>query len=137
MKYTPLNKFPEYDENPSLPFAINFISPRTVRIRFSSRSVPFDEKPSLMLAGELPKDNSWKISESEKQISYKNESGEVRIIKNPWHIEFYDNTGKLLTRTQNISDTKTYSVPIPFSFKNLTISYRLGCKLSLRIKDWQ
>src|SRR6185503_5656047 len=30
----------EYDQDPTLPFAISFVSPRTIRLRFSTRAVP-------------------------------------------------------------------------------------------------
>jgi alpha-D-xyloside xylohydrolase len=106
----------EYDENPSLPFSISFITPRTIRLRFNSRAAQFENQPSLMLVGEPPKDNSWKTEENEKEIIYTSAFGKVRIIKNPWHIEFYDQTGRLLTRTQNIGDPHTYLSPTPFSF---------------------
>ncbi|MEZ5424869.1 MAG: glycoside hydrolase family 31 protein [Pyrinomonadaceae bacterium] len=107
----------EYDENPSLPFSVSFISPRTVRLRFRSRPGNFDRGDSLMLAdGQPSKDASWKASESENDIVYTGRFGKVRIVKNPWHIEFYDQAGKLLTGTQNIGDPHTYLTPIPFSF---------------------
>src|ERR1044071_2972764 len=41
----------EYDQDPTLPFAVTFVSPRTVRLRFSSRSVPLSDGQSLMLTG--------------------------------------------------------------------------------------
>ena len=41
----------EYDENPSLPFSISFVSPRTIRLRFNARQIPIENKPSLMLGG--------------------------------------------------------------------------------------
>ena len=106
----------EYDENPALPFSISFISPRTVRLRFNSREAAFDKNPSLMLVGEPPRDGSWKVEQNEREIVYSSASGQVRIIKNPWHLEFYDASGKLLTRTQNIGDPHTYLTPVPFSF---------------------
>ena len=106
----------EYDENPSLPFSISFVTPRTIRLRFNSRNAPFENKPSLMLDGELPKDNSWKIAQNDKQIVYTSQFGKVVITKNPWHIEFYDADGKLLTRTENINDPHTYIGTTPFSF---------------------
>src|SRR5215213_4577161 len=58
----------EYDENPALPFSISFTSPRTVRLRFNSRAASFDDKPSLMLVGEVPRDNSWKATQTDGQI---------------------------------------------------------------------
>ena len=33
----------EYDQDPTLPFAISFVSPRTVRLRLSTRAVPFTD----------------------------------------------------------------------------------------------
>ena len=106
----------EYDENPSLPFSISFVDSRTIRLRFNSRAADFDKNPTLMLDSEPKKDNSWKVSSGENEIVYTSACGKVKIIKNPWHIEFYDAQGKLLTRTQNINDPHTYLTPIPFSF---------------------
>lgn len=106
----------EYDENPALPFSISFVDSRTIRLRFNSRANGFDDGNSLMLDGIPKKDNSWKVSNSENEIVYTSEFGKVKIIKNPWHIEFYDTSGKILTRTQNIGDPHTYLSPIPFSF---------------------
>src|SRR5215471_11213361 len=61
------NEFPgtEYDRDPALPFSLTFVSPRTVRLRCSARNVPFadDSKAgsqSLMMAGPVPNDKSWK-----------------------------------------------------------------------------
>jgi alpha-D-xyloside xylohydrolase len=106
----------EYDENPLLPFSISFITPRTVRLRFNSRAVLFEDKNSLMLVGQVPQDNSWKVEQNEKEIIYTSAFGKVRIVKNPWHIEFYDSTGKLLTRTQNLGDPHSFLTATPFSF---------------------
>ena len=106
----------EYDENPALPFSISFITPRTIRLRFNSRAGALENKPSLMLDGEPAKDNSWKAAENEQEIIYTSAYGKVRIVKNPWHIEFYDAGGKLLTRTQNIGDPRSFLAATPFSF---------------------
>ncbi len=106
----------EYDENPALPFSITFISPRAVRLRFTTREQPLRDEPSIMLDGSPRKDNSWKVEQTDKAVIYKSAYGEVRLIKEPWHIEIYDNTGRLLTRTQNLNDPHTYYNPLPFSF---------------------
>src|SRR5689334_14132742 len=103
----------EYDQDPSLPFAISFVSPRTIRLRFSTRAVPLSEGQSLMLAGPVPKDTSWRVEQNERQIVYTGAHGRVRLIKQPWHIEIYDQRGHLLTRTQNIGDPATFITPIP------------------------
>src|SRR5690606_17793623 len=103
------NEFPgtEYDRDPILPFAISFVSPRTVRLRFSTRDVPIEDlrdEPSLMLAGPVPSDDSWQVTEEEGAYRFRSEYGEVRLIIDPWHIEFYDADGRLLTRTQTLGD---------------------------------
>jgi alpha-D-xyloside xylohydrolase len=112
------NDFPatEYDETPSLPFAISFVSPRTVRLRIATRSIPFSDAPSLMLVSAPPRDNSWKAEQSDKAITYTSAYGRVRLVKDPWRIEFLDKSGRLLTRTQNQREAKSYAAPVPFSF---------------------
>jgi alpha-D-xyloside xylohydrolase len=107
----------EYDENPALPFSITFVSPRTIRLRFTTHGTQLQrDEPSLMLVGTPPRDNSWKVEQTDNAITYTSAYGQVRLIKQPWHIEIYDNTGRLLTRTENINDPHTYFTPIPFSF---------------------
>ncbi len=106
----------EYDENPALPFSISFVSPHTVRLRFTARAEPIADVPSLMLAGAPAKDTSWKVEENDKSVTYTSAYGRVRIIKEPWHIEFYDSNGRLLTRTQNLGDPGSFTPLIPFSF---------------------
>ncbi|HEX7296238.1 MAG TPA: TIM-barrel domain-containing protein, partial [Pyrinomonadaceae bacterium] len=106
----------EYDQDPSLPFSVTFVSPRTVRLRFSTRAVGLAESASMMLAGPVPVDTSWRVAQNDQEITYTGPHGRVRIIKQPWHIEIYDERGRLLTRTQNIGDPATFITPIPFSF---------------------
>jgi len=106
----------EYDQDPALPFSISFVTPRTVRLRFNSRDAPFNDEPSLILAGEPPIDHTWKSDQNDKVITYTSAFGTVRIVRDPWHIEIYDQTGRLLTRTQNIGDPHSFLASTPFSF---------------------
>jgi alpha-D-xyloside xylohydrolase len=106
----------EYDENPALPFSLTFISPRTIRLRLTTRDAPLGNEPSLMLTGTPARDNSWKVQQTADAFIYTSAYGQVRLIKQPWHVEIYDNTGRLLTRTQNINDPHTYFASVPFSF---------------------
>ncbi len=124
----------EYDQNPVLPFSITFVSPRTIRLRMSTRAVPLNDGQSMMLAGPVPSDNSWKMEQTNDRITYKSAFGEVRIIKQPWHVEFYDKAGKLLTRTQNINDPATFIAPIPFSFvrRSSDLSRRIAATFQLQ-----
>jgi alpha-D-xyloside xylohydrolase len=106
----------EYDQDPALPFSISFITPRTIRLRINARDTAMDMGPSLMLAGEPSTDHSWKTVQTDEAITYTSAFGQVRIIKDPWHIEIYGQNGKLLTRTQNIGDPHTFLSSTPFSF---------------------
>ncbi|MFL6208540.1 MAG: TIM-barrel domain-containing protein [Pyrinomonadaceae bacterium] len=106
----------EYDQDPQLPFSITFVSPRTVRLRFSTHAGTLTDMPSLMLAGPVPSDKSWRVEQTAEAVTWTSAYGRVRLVKEPWHIEFYDQTGRLLTRTQNMGDPATYFTPIPFSF---------------------
>src|SRR3954464_1634239 len=56
------NEFPanEYATNPTLPFSIEFISPKTFRVRLTSGPQIHKNREELMLAGPVPSDNSWK-----------------------------------------------------------------------------
>jgi alpha-D-xyloside xylohydrolase len=62
LESTPANEFPDnqYVANPTLPFSIDFVSPRTVRIRMTSGPQVHPPQDELMLAGNVPKDDSWK-----------------------------------------------------------------------------
>ncbi|HEY0379807.1 MAG TPA: TIM-barrel domain-containing protein [Pyrinomonadaceae bacterium] len=106
----------EYDQDPVLPFSITFVSPRTVRLRFNTRNAPLGDGTSLMLAGPVPRDASWRVEQTARDVTYTSAYGRVRLVKDPWHVEFYDNQGRLLTRTQAVGDPATYFTPVPFSF---------------------
>jgi alpha-D-xyloside xylohydrolase len=114
------SEFPatEYDQDPVLPFSIAFVSPRTIRLRVSTRAVPLidADSQSLMLAGPVPKDSSWRVEQNDREIVYTGTQGRVRINKQPWRVEIYDQRGRLLTRTQNFGEPGTFFPTIPFSF---------------------
>ncbi len=115
------NEFPgtEYDRDPVLPFEITFVSPRTIRLRFFTRALPPSARldtDSLMLAGPVPRDRSWAVTSGDSVVRWRSAYGEVRLIRSPWHIEFYDAAGRLLTRTQTLNDPNSYQPFTPFSF---------------------
>jgi alpha-D-xyloside xylohydrolase len=121
------NEFPEneYEANPVLPFSLEFVSPNTVRIRAITGLVAKPETDSLMLVGgKAPKDNSWKYSKIEGGHRYTSACGSVTIVENPWHIEFRDIKGRLLTKTNHKSDNNSTFTPIlPFSFVRRASDY--------------
>lgn len=122
----PGNEFPgpEYAENPVLPFSIEFISPKSVRIRANTGTITRKDEPSLMLVKEPTRDNSWQYTKIAGGHQYKSAFGTVTITENPWGIEFRDKTGKLLTKTRGFADNKTsYTASMPFCFVRRAADY--------------
>ena len=79
----------EYDRDPSLPFEVSFVSPRSLRLRFSTRELPaavMQGEPSVMLAGPVPTDRSWQVQSTDSAVTYTSAFGRVRIVRNPWDV---------------------------------------------------
>ncbi len=113
------NEFPEdqYTVNPTLPFSLDFISPRTVRIRMTSGPQVHPPQEELMLSGPAPTDHSWKYEKVEGGYRYTSAAGSVTILEDPFHIEIRDAEGRLLTKTDHSADNSTSFTPVlPFSF---------------------
>lgn len=120
------NEFPdtEYAANPTLPFSIQFVSPRTIRLRITSGPQFHKPREELMLDGPVPTDHSWKYGRVPGGYRYTGPFGSVTIMENPWHIEIRDATGRLLTQTDHASDNATTFTPIlPFSFVRRSSDY--------------
>ena len=114
-----MRDFPEtgYINDPDLKIKVDFISPRTVRVRMLTSPIPPKEVEEVMLAGEPAKDNSWKVSENADEIVYTSAEGSLTIQKNPWRIVLKDATGKVLTQTRTMGDNDVTQVKIkPFGF---------------------
>jgi alpha-D-xyloside xylohydrolase len=106
----------EYDAAPRTPFQLDFVSPRTVRVRFNTSSDPIRDKPSLMLNGPVPKDGSWKVEQTAQAVIYRSAYGSVTVIRAPFAIEFRDASGKLLTTTQNKAELSSFAAPLGLTF---------------------
>lgn len=124
----PANEFPatEYEASPELPFQIQFVSDRTLRIKMSSGPQFHPEKKSLMLVdGEAENHpEAWKYSKIEGGYRYTSLHGAIEILTNPWHLKIYDEKGKLLTSTLHNSDVQnTYTPVLPFSFVRRNSDY--------------
>jgi len=107
-----------YENNPAFKFKLDFITPRSFRIRMLTTPVEPKEEASVMLAGELPKDNSWKITRNDTtMVTYKSAFGSISIERRPWRIVIKDAQGKLLTQTQRLRDNDSTQIKIlPFNF---------------------
>lgn len=109
--------FTAYENDPDLKFSVDFISPRTVRIRMLSTPVEPKPAPSVMLAGELGSDTSWQPAETADRITYTSPYGTLQIEKNPWRIVLKDPSGRILSRTAAWGDADSTQVKYtPFSF---------------------
>ena len=111
--------FPEtaYDNNPRLNFSVDFVTPRTLRIRMVTSSAAPADAPSLMLAGAPGKDTSWKYTALKGAHQYKSAFGCIVIEENPWRISFYDAAGRRLTDTWRWCDNDSTQVKsLPFNF---------------------
>jgi alpha-D-xyloside xylohydrolase len=120
------NEFPEneYAANPELPFSIEFISPRTLRIRMTSGPQVHPPQPELMFAGPVPHDDSWQYSKTDGGYRYASAFGSITIRENPFHLEIRDASGKLLTKTDHADDNKSSFTPVlPFSFVRRAVDY--------------
>ncbi|HVM59768.1 MAG TPA: TIM-barrel domain-containing protein [Verrucomicrobiae bacterium] len=120
------NEFPanEYEANPALPFSVEFVSPRTVRIRVASGPQFAKQTDALMLAAPVPKDDAWQYAAVPGGHRYASPFGSVTVLENPWHLEIRDVAGKLLTRTDHTSDNGTSFTPIlPFGFVRRASDY--------------
>ena len=105
---------PEYDNDPNLPFKIDFVGPRTVRVRVYTSPVIIDEVPSLMLAeGQPAKGESWAYSKVGAEHRWTGPYGSIAIAENPFRIILYDADGRELTDTRTLSDNDSTQVPTP------------------------
>lgn len=106
-----------YVNDPNLKFTIEFITPRTARIKVLTTIVEPKKSESVMLVKEPGKDNSWKVSESADNIVYSSSYGTIQINKNPWRIVLKDKSGRVLSQTATLSDADSTQVKYtPFSF---------------------
>lgn len=109
--------FTAYENDPNLKFKIDFVTPRTVRIRMLT--TPVEPKPaaSIMLAKEPGRDGSWKVTETNDKIIYSSDYGTIQINKNPWRIVLKDKAGRILSQTASLSDADSTQVKYtPFCF---------------------
>ncbi|MCF7803074.1 MAG: alpha-xylosidase [Candidatus Marinimicrobia bacterium] len=122
------NEFPaiEYEASPSLPFSVELVSSRTVRIRAVSRFQTQPDRESLMLVDGKVEQNrdDWTYEQVDDGHKYTSENGSVIISEYPWRVTIKDASGKVLTHTRHISDNRTTFTPVlPFSFVRRASDY--------------
>lgn len=128
----------EYATNPSLPFSLQFVGPRTVRIRMETGTVVHPEVDSLMLVKQPPNDRAdWKFSYVKNGYRYTNPFGQtVTITKNPWHIVFREADGRIITSTDHTVDNdSTFTPVVPFGFVRRSSDYSRSICASFKLSE--
>jgi alpha-D-xyloside xylohydrolase len=123
---TAQNEFPatEYAADPILPFSIEFVSSKTVRLRMNTGTIAQKSESSLMLVNEpVNKIKDWQYAKTQNGHEYKSAFGTVTVTTNPWAIEFRDKKGNLLTKTYHPTDNKGFCRNLPFSFVRRAADY--------------
>ena len=116
--------FPDaaYVNDPDLKIKIDFISPRTVRVRMLTTPVePADtDQDDVMFSDQFKQRKSgaaWQVSQSANAIVYTSPFGRIELQKYPWRIVVKDASGKILTQTRHNIDNDSSQVKLlPFSF---------------------
>ena len=116
--------FPDaaYDNDPNLKISIEFITPRTARIRMlTTPIVPKDnDADDVMFCDQFKRRatrEGQSPSVSQNAITYKTEYGQIEIRKYPWRIVIKDAEGRILTQTRHSIDNDSSQVKLlPFSF---------------------
>lgn len=108
----------EYDNDPNLPFDIDFVGPRTVRIRIYTSPVVLKEQPSVMLAdGQPTEDEAWMYSNEGGEHRWTGANGTIALAQDPFRIVLYDAQGRMMTDTRTLSDNDSTQVrTLPFQF---------------------
>ena len=63
---------------------------------------------------------SSRPARTDSAVTYTSTYGSVRLVNNPWSIEFRDAAGRLLTRTQRLGQPASFLPYVPFSFVRRT-----------------
>ena len=116
--------FPDaaYVNDPELKIKVEFISPRTARIRMLTTPIEpkcSDQDDVMFCDGFKQKGAGamWKSSQTANGIVYSSDYGRIEIHKFPWRIVVKDAKGKILTQTRHNADNDSSQVKLlPFSF---------------------
>ena len=116
--------FPDaaYDNDPELKISVEFITPRTARIRMLTTPIEPTTKDAddVMFCDGFKsrvKGTAWKASQTAGTIAYRSDFGIIEIQKYPWRIVLKDAKGRVLTQTRHIIDNDSSQVKLlPFSF---------------------
>ncbi|MFO8006303.1 MAG: glycoside hydrolase family 31 protein [Candidatus Brocadiia bacterium] len=103
---------PAYEQRPVTPFELAFVTPRTVRLRWRAARVPRETDEELMLAGPVPRDETWETEATAEGAAYTSADGvTVTVQREPWGLSLNDGAGPLVQTVT--APSRTYT---PFCF---------------------
>ena len=116
--------FPDaaYDNDPCLKIKVEFITPRTARIRLLTSPIePKNEDQKDVMFCEAfkaaAKGQPWASNSVDGNVAYRSPYGSIEIRRYPWRIVLRDANGRILTQTRHIIDNDSSQVKLlPFSF---------------------
>lgn len=116
--------FPDaaYDNDPQLRLALEFVSPRTVRIKMLTTPIAptnnDDDDPMLCESfKQRGKAKTWQVESDANMVVYRSEYGTIAIQRMPFRLIIKDAEGRILTQTRHIIDNDSSQVKLlPFSF---------------------
>ena len=116
--------FPDaaYENDPNLKISIEFVSPKTARIRMLTTPIvpTAKDEDDVMFCDQFKarqKGTAWKSSQTANAIAYQSDYGTIEIQKYPWRLVIKDAKGKILTQTRHNVDNDSSQVKLlPFSF---------------------
>jgi len=116
--------FPDaaYENDPELKIKVDFISPRTARIRvYTSPVMPnSNDQEDVMFCDAFKakeKGEMWTAKQTKEAFLYSTNYGSIEIRKYPWRLVIKDSKGRILTQTRHIIDNDSSQVKLqPFSF---------------------
>ena len=116
--------FPDaaYVNDPELKIKVEFITPRTARIRMLTTPIEpkcSDADDPMFCDGFKAKTKGapWKSTQTANGLQYSSDYGTIEIQKYPWRIVIKDAKGRILTQTRHNIDNDSSQVKLlPFSF---------------------
>jgi len=122
----------EYADEHVFPFALDFISPRCVRLRVAVRPDELRDDCSLMLERCEPGE-PWGREDAEDRTTWRGPHGSIAIRREPWSIELCDADGRMLTRTLHHSESPSVvnTYPMPFCCARSASSFHRHLAVSL------
>ena len=126
----------EYEEDQSLPFWVSPVAPGTLRLRIAARPASGTPPPSPMLVSEpRGRDPSWEAEDLGDRVVWRGPRGSLALRRSPLGFEFRDASGRLLTRTNHLSDSRavvnTLQTPLCFVRNASNLHRHLAASLAL------